>query len=167
MAIGLTLFGAAAAGQSGFAPLTTTVASLVSLSVFIVPLIALILSYDALVGEDEQETLLLLLTYPLTRDQLLLGKWLGHGAILATATLIGMGSAALVMALFPLLLLFNPTDVFRLVNLQLLGASETMTGLMSISNGSEFSVMGLLAIMIIWPVLPVSLALLTFRRRPL
>ncbi|HBO9958816.1 TPA: ABC transporter permease subunit, partial [Pseudomonas aeruginosa] len=59
-------------------------------------------AYDAIVGEEEGGTLLLLLTYPLGRGQLLLGKFLGHGLILALATLIGFGSAALaILALVP------------------------------------------------------------------
>lgn len=67
---------------------------------FIIPLIALMLSYDSLVGEDENGTLLLLLSYPLSRWQLVLGKMLGHGLILAFSTLLGFGAAALVMGLF-------------------------------------------------------------------
>ena len=41
-----------------------TVVSLASLTVFLVPLIALLLAYDAIVGEAERGTLLLLLAYP-------------------------------------------------------------------------------------------------------
>ncbi len=63
------------------------------------PLIALLLAYDAIVGEDESGTLLLLLTYPLGRGQLLLGKFVGHGLILALATFIGFGCAMLAIAL--------------------------------------------------------------------
>ncbi|MCB2621771.1 ABC transporter permease subunit, partial [Listeria monocytogenes] len=62
----------------------------------------LLLAYDAIVGEEEGGPLLLLLPYPLGRGQLLLGKFLGHGLILALATLIGFGSAALaILALVP------------------------------------------------------------------
>ena len=79
-----------------------SVASLTSLATFLMPLIALLLAYDAIVGEEEGGTLLLLLTYPLGRGQLLLGKFLGHGLILALATLIGFGSAALaILVLVP------------------------------------------------------------------
>ena len=100
LAIGLAYFGSAAAGRVGFSSLATTLVSLSSLAVFIIPLIALMLAYDSLVGEDENGTLLLLLSYPLARWQLLLGKLCGHGAILAVATLLGFGAAALVMGLF-------------------------------------------------------------------
>ncbi len=242
LAIGLAMFGAAVSGQKGFAPVATTIASLASLAVFIVPLIALMLSYDALVGEAENGTLLLLLTYPVSRDQLLLGKWLGHGAILATSTVIGFGSAAVIMGLFsetrtglleafslliltsillgwcfigiayvisarvaekskaaglaliiwllsvlifdmamlgilvategqisgelfPWLLLLNPTDVFRLINLQGLGQEQALTGLMSVASGRVFPLAGLLLVMVLWQLLPVVFALISFRRR--
>ena len=52
----------------------------------------------AIVGEEEGGTLLLLLTYPLSRSQLLLGKFLGHGLTLALATVIGFGVAGVAIA---------------------------------------------------------------------
>lgn len=42
--------------------------------------------------------MLLLLTYPLSRWQVVLGKFLGHVAILGGATLIGYGAAAVALA---------------------------------------------------------------------
>lgn len=99
LAVGLATFGAAASGQVGFTGLATTIASLASLAVFLIPLIALLLAYDSIVGEDEQGTLLLLLTYPLSRLQLLAGKFLGHGAILAVSTTLGFGLAGLVIGI--------------------------------------------------------------------
>ncbi len=94
MALGITWFGGVVNGQSGVLPLAATIASLSSLTVLVVPLIALLLGYDAFVGEQEQGTLLLLLTYPLKKIDLILGKFLGQLAILFVATLIGFGSAA-------------------------------------------------------------------------
>src|SRR5690554_6485538 len=98
LAIGISWFGAAAAGQVGFTNLPATIASLASLATFLMPLIALLLAYDAIVGEEEGGTLMLLLTYPLSRSQLLTGKFLGHGMILGLATLLGFGSAAVAIA---------------------------------------------------------------------
>lgn len=97
---GISWFGAAASGAIGFTTIGHTIASLSSLAVFLVPLIALLLAYDAIVGEDEDGTLLLLLTYPLTKTQLLLGKLTGHGLILGISALLGFGSSALTIALF-------------------------------------------------------------------
>ncbi|AHL34279.1 membrane protein [Pseudomonas brassicacearum] len=99
LAIGIAWLGAAASGQLGFTSVPATVASLASLATFLMPLIALLLAYDAIVGEDESGTLLLLLTYPLGRGQLLLGKFVGHGLILTLATVIGFGCAMLAIGL--------------------------------------------------------------------
>lgn len=99
LAVGIAWLGAAASGQVGFTSIPATIASLASLATFLVPLIALLLAYDAIVGEDEGGTLMLLLTYPLGRGQILLGKFVGHGLILALATLIGFGCAAVAIAL--------------------------------------------------------------------
>jgi Cu-processing system permease protein len=100
LAVGLAYFGAAASGTVGFTSLATTLVSLSSLAVFLIPLIALMLAYDSIVGEEEQGTLLLLMTYPLSRLQLLAGKFLGHGAILAVSTAAGFGVAAAVILAF-------------------------------------------------------------------
>lgn len=94
LALTLAFLGAAPAGRVGAGALEVVVVSLSSLSVFLLPLIALLLSHDAVVGEVERGTLLLLLTYPLARWQVLLGKFLGQVAILALATVLGYGAAA-------------------------------------------------------------------------
>lgn len=99
LAMGLAWFGAAASGEVGFTRISTTIVSLASLAVFLIPLIALMLAYDSIVGEDEQGTLLLLMTYPLSRTGLLAGKFLGHGAILALSTALGFGIAAVMIAM--------------------------------------------------------------------
>lgn len=99
LAVGIAWLGAAASGQLGFTSIPATIASLASLATFLMPLIALLLAYDAIVGEDEGGTLMLLLTYPLGRGQILLGKFVGHGLILALAVLIGFGCAMLAIAL--------------------------------------------------------------------
>lgn len=100
LAIGLAYFGTVGVGRVGFTSLSTTIISLASLTVFIMPLIALMLAYDSVVGEDESGTLLLLMTYPISRSQLLLGKMLGHGAIIAFATLTGFGITAILLGSF-------------------------------------------------------------------
>src|SRR5690606_23230742 len=69
--------------------------SLTSLAVYLVPLIALLMSFDAIAGEVERGTLSLLLTYPVSRAEILAGKLLAHLAILTLAVLAGYGAAAL------------------------------------------------------------------------
>lgn len=99
LAIGLAYFGGSASGIVGFTSLATTIVSLASLAIFLIPLIALLLAYDSIVGEEEQGTLLLLLTYPLTRTELLTGKFIGHAIIMATSTILGFGVAALLIGI--------------------------------------------------------------------
>ncbi|TPJ54816.1 ABC transporter permease subunit [Mesorhizobium sp. B2-6-4] len=98
LALTLTFLGSAPTGNVGASALDVVVVSLASLTIFIVPLIALLISYDAIVGEIERGTMTLLLSYPVRRWQVLLGKFLGHLAILAFATLIGYGVAAIALA---------------------------------------------------------------------
>lgn len=100
LALALALLGSAPTGTVKASPLAVTVVSLSSLTIFLIPLIALLLSYDAVVGEVERGTLLLLLAYPVTRWQVMLGKFLGHVLILAFATVLGYGAAGLAIAMF-------------------------------------------------------------------
>src|SRR5690606_13706981 len=92
----LAAAGAAPTGDVGVDRLSITVASLTSLAVYLVPLLALLMSFDAIAGEVERGTLPLLLTYPVSRLQILLGKLLAHLAILTLALVLGYGAAALV-----------------------------------------------------------------------
>mgnify|MGYP002735280063 CR=1 FL=1 len=242
MAVGIAYFGAAASGSLGFMSLATTVVSLSTLAVFLIPLIALLLAYDAIVGEQEAGTLLLLLTYPLSRSALLLGKFLGHGLILGVATTLGFGIAGGAIALggsevdlielissitllivssillgwvfiafaylisvwvaekaraaglalivwflfvlvfdlallallvgarhggdwLPYLLLLNPTDCFRLINLAGLEAAQAYSGLTAIARDSAFQPGWLMLILAGWIAAPLALALLRFRHR--
>lgn len=241
MAVGIAWFGAAASGSLGFTSLATTMVSLSTLAVFLIPLIALLLAYDAVVGEQEAGTLLLLLTYPLSRTALLLGKFLGHGLILGVATASGFGVAGIVIALgaesvplsdllasfgllilssvllgwvfitfaylisvtvsekaraaglalvvwflfvlvfdlallallvsvkqggewLPWLLLLNPTDCFRLINLAGFESTQAYTGLTSIARENAFHPATLLLMLTLWVAVPLGLAISRFRR---
>ncbi|QGZ42671.1 Cu-processing system permease protein [Pseudoduganella flava] len=90
-ALAIGYFGAAQQGQVGFHGIEATIASLASLVIYLVPLIALILGYDAVVGERERGALELLLSMPISRLEVLCGKYLGLAAALATATALGFG----------------------------------------------------------------------------
>ncbi|MGL4613920.1 MAG: ABC transporter permease [Shewanella sp.] len=70
---------------------------LVTLSVFMLPLGAILLSYDSFVGEKESGTLLLLLTYPLERWHILWGKFVGHALVMSLACLLGFGITTLLL----------------------------------------------------------------------
>lgn len=97
-ALAIAYFGAAQQGSVGFQSIDITIASLVSLVIYLVPLIALILGYDAIVGEKERGSLELLLSMPITRFEILLGKFLGLSAALASSTVLGFGVGVLLLA---------------------------------------------------------------------
>ena len=87
--------GGAQQGTVGLRSLEFTVTSLVSLVIYLVPLIALLLGFDAIVGERERGSLDLLLAHPITRGELLLGKYLGLA--LALAMLAGLATVGVVL----------------------------------------------------------------------
>lgn len=92
-ALTLSFLGSAPTGAVKTTPLAVTVVSLSSLTIFLVPLIALLLSYDAIVGDIDRGTMALLLSYPVARHEVIVGKYLGHLGILAVATTVGYGVA--------------------------------------------------------------------------
>lgn len=94
LALSLALLGSAPTGTVKADPLAVIVVSLASLTIFLVPLIALLLSFDSIVGEHERGTLMLLLSYPVARWQVVVGKSIGQIVILAAATVVGYGAAA-------------------------------------------------------------------------
>lgn len=94
----IAYFGGAQQGAVGFRSIEFTIASLVSLVIYLIPLIALLLGFDAIVGERERGSLDLLLSLPITRLELLLGKYLGLAAALALSTLAGFGMVAVLLA---------------------------------------------------------------------
>ena len=99
LSLTLSFLGSAPTGNVGVNQLDVVIVSLSSLTIFLLPLIALLLSHDAIVGESERGTMLLLLSYPIGRGEVIFGKFLGHLAILAFATLIGFGASAAALTL--------------------------------------------------------------------
>lgn len=97
-ALVIAYFGAAQQGAVGFRSIDLTIASLVSLVIYLIPLIALVLGFDAIVGERERGSLDLLLSMPITRLELLLGKYVGLAAALAFSTIAGFGLVAIVLS---------------------------------------------------------------------
>jgi Cu-processing system permease protein len=87
------------AGQLHIASYSRTTASLINLVLLFVPLIGLTLGATNLAGDRETGTLAYLLAQPITRVEVLLGKYLGvAGALFATLT-IGFGVAGAALAL--------------------------------------------------------------------
>jgi Cu-processing system permease protein len=96
-ALVIAYFGGAQQGAIGLRSIEFTITSLVSLVIYLIPLIALLLGFDAIVGERERGSLDLLLALPITRLELLLGKYLGLASALTLSTLVGFGLVALLL----------------------------------------------------------------------
>ncbi|GAB4575695.1 MAG: ABC transporter permease subunit [Anaerolineae bacterium] len=75
-----------------------TTASLINLVLLFVPLVGLTLGATNLVGDRETGVLAYLLAQPVTREEVLLGKFTGLGAALIAAIALGFGVAGLVLA---------------------------------------------------------------------
>lgn len=245
LALTLTFLGSAPTGNVGADPLDVVIVSLSSLTIFLVPLTALLISHDAIVGEMERGTMLLLLSYPIGRWQVILGKFIGHLAILSFATLVGYGAAAAALAatgavidaaswwaflsmilfsvmlgavfvaigylvsalvaergtaggiaigvwlffvliydmallgmlvvdqgrtisggILNVLLLLNPTDAYRLLNLGS-GNAGSLSGLGGIAENVALGRSMLVSALAVWTLLPLAAATLVFSRREL
>lgn len=246
LALSLTFLGSAPTGTVGVRALDVVIVSLSSLTIFLIPLIALLISHDAIVGDVERGTMLLLLSYPIARWQVLLGKFMGHLAVLTFATCLGYGIAAAAlsvigsrigndslaafaamvgssvmlgaafvaigylvsalvrdrgtsagaciglwlllvliydMALLGVLaidqgrsisasavdamLLFNPTDVYRLFNLTGFASVSSFAGMAGLAQGTGLSAQMLLAVLLGWTVVPLGMAAFVFSWREL
>lgn len=95
-ALALSFAGSAPTGALGVDLLTVSVASMTTLAVYLAPLLALLIAYDAFAGEADRGSLALLLSYPVGRGALLAGKFLAHLVVLSGAIALGFGSAAAV-----------------------------------------------------------------------
>lgn len=80
-------------GRSGVGPggVAKVIASLVELSVYLVPLAALVYGYDIVVGSRESGWLGMLFALPVRRATILAGLVFGRAAVLAASILAGFG----------------------------------------------------------------------------
>jgi Cu-processing system permease protein len=137
--------------------LSVTVASLTSLGVYLVPLVALLMSFDAIAGETERGTLPLLLTYPLSRAEVLLGKLLAHLAVLALAVGVGYGLAALAIWVWDARAVAGLPALWRLtwssvvLGAVFLGAGYALSALARRPSGAAGLAIGLwLGVIVLW-----------------
>lgn len=131
----LSAVGSAPSGRLGADRLSVTVASLTSLAVYLVPLVALLMSFDAVAGEVERGTLPLLLTYPVARWEVLAGKLLAHTTILVIALVAGYGAAAAIA------IVTDPTAISGIGVLWRLTWTSTLLGATFLGIGYALSSM--------------------------
>ena len=92
------LAGGQAGGEEMFGGMEETVVSLMSISTLLIPLIAIMLGFSTIAGEAEKGALSVVLSYPVRRGEVLLGKFLGLGSVLAVTPLIGFGLGGVLIA---------------------------------------------------------------------
>jgi len=97
----LTLFASYAGSifSEGWQDLGVTISVMSGLVNFLVTIIALILGYSTIVGEIELGSMNSLLSLPVNRLEIILGKFLGLGAVLTFTILVGFGLAGIVIGI--------------------------------------------------------------------
>lgn len=92
----LSLAGAGAYGLAGFG---RTAAGLVNLIMLVAPLMGLTAGAASIAGDRERGMLAHLLAQPVTRAEVLLGKFAGLGGAITASLLLGFGVSAVLLAL--------------------------------------------------------------------
>jgi Cu-processing system permease protein len=82
----------------GPARVNAVLASFAQVGVYLVPLAALAVGFDTVVGADESGSLEMLLALPLTATAVVVGKYLGRAAALAGGTLAGFAVGGALLA---------------------------------------------------------------------
>ncbi len=99
LALALSALALSGSDIAGFAGFGRTAASLIHLVMLIVPLMALTVGAQSLAGEQERGSLTYLLTQPVDRAEVLLGKYLGLALALLAALTLGFGTSGVVIVL--------------------------------------------------------------------
>ncbi len=98
LAVGVSFLSLSGVGSHGFAGFGRTAAGLLNLVVLVVPLMALTAGAGTIAGERERGTLLYLLAQPVSRSQVVIGKYIGLAGTLVCSLCIGFGVSAGVLA---------------------------------------------------------------------
>jgi len=88
----------AGAGQDTFGNLQNTVTGLMSIASLLIPIIAIILGFSTIAGESESGALYVVLSYPVRRIEVLLGKFFGLGLVIAFSVFLGFGIGGIIIA---------------------------------------------------------------------
>ncbi|HYV43242.1 MAG TPA: ABC transporter permease [Myxococcaceae bacterium] len=99
LSLALSALGLAGSERSGLAGFDRTTASLLNLALLFVPLLTLSVGGLSVAGELEDGALGQLLSQPITRAELVLGKYAGVLAAVSAAVLAGFGAAGAIVGL--------------------------------------------------------------------
>jgi len=93
------LAGGQTGGKEALGGMEDTVVTLLSISSLLIPIIAIMLGYATISGEAESGSLSIVLSYPIKRIEVLIGKLLGLGSVLIFSIVIGFGVGGLIIAI--------------------------------------------------------------------
>jgi Cu-processing system permease protein len=147
LALALSSVGMAGAGYGGFAGFGRTAASLINAVLLFVPLIGLSASAGTIAHERERGTLTYLLAQPVTRAEVIVGKYVGAALAMGVALGLGFGVAGIALATRGTA---NPGVYLRLVGLSLLLALAALSLGVLISTLSKRAAMATGAAMVLW-----------------
>jgi len=89
---------AGAGGEDIFGDMQASAMGLLMISSILIPLIAIILGFSTISGEAESGALYVVLSYPVKRIEVLIGKLLGLGSVIIISIFIGFGFGGVVIA---------------------------------------------------------------------
>jgi Cu-processing system permease protein len=98
LGLGISYVSALGSGGAGLSGFGRTTAGLVNLVLLVVPLMALTAGAGSVASDRERGMLAYLLAQPVSRIEVLLGKYLGLGAALLACLCLGIGACALILA---------------------------------------------------------------------
>jgi Cu-processing system permease protein len=101
-------------GTSGWQDLGNTITGMTELGSFLISIVAFMLGYAAIIGEIERGSMSSLLSLSANRFEIVVGKWLGLGAVLCFTIFVGYGFAGILIA-------FNVSNVDILEYLVFIG----------------------------------------------
>jgi Cu-processing system permease protein len=148
LAIALAYLGQRNLGGLGFQNFSRTTASLLNLCLLLAPLIALSAGAGAIAGERDRGTLTYLLSQPLARRELLLGKLAGLWASVSLATIAGFGFAGVLIAIYASAMDVGTYLLFLLLVLALIAIMCALGVVTSVISATRVQAMGLA--MMVW-----------------
>jgi Cu-processing system permease protein len=95
----IAYFGSSVAGVTGFRDMAATIASLTSLVIYFIPIMALTLGGGVIADERDRHTLDIYLASPITISEFIIGKFIGLSISLSIPTLLGFIAAGIVLIL--------------------------------------------------------------------
>jgi ABC-type transport system involved in multi-copper enzyme maturation permease subunit len=89
--------GASSGGDVEFQGFKATVATMSTLAAMLLPIIAIMLGYSAVIGESENGSLGVVMGCPVSRNDVIIGKFLGLGSVLLATIFLGFGISGVIV----------------------------------------------------------------------